>query len=232
MGSDACERLATTPPMKEKSLPPTPELCDYVRRHASRAGDPALAALRAETEAFGEISRMLISEEQGNFLTLLVAAAGVRAAIEVGTFTGSSSICIARGLAAGGRLLCVDQSDEWTSIARRYWKAAGVADRIELRLGDGSDILRKLGDARFDFAFIDADKPGYDTYYELLLPRMEQNALIVFDNMLYGGAVAEPDAANPNARILDALNEKLARDPRVESVLLLVADGLNICRKK
>ncbi len=210
----------------------TPELYAYVRDHASRAGDPTLAALRAETEALGGVSEMLINEEQGSFLTLLVAAIGARSAVEVGTFTGYSSTCIARGLPGDGRLLCVDVSDEWTSIARRYWKEAGVEGKIELRLGDGAAILGALGPETFDFAFIDADKPAYDTYYELLLPRVSRNGLLVFDNMLSGGRVAEPGAPSEKTRALHALNEKLAGDPRVESVLLSMADGLNICRKK
>jgi caffeoyl-CoA O-methyltransferase len=218
--------------VKAKFTSLTPELYDYVRGHASRAGNPTLARLRAETEALGEISQMLISEEQGNFITLLVAALGAKSAIEVGTFTGYSSTCIALGLPADGRLLCVDQSAEWTSIARRYWKEAGVEGRIELRLGDGADILRQLGSERFDFAFIDADKTGYDTYFELILPRMRDNGLLIFDNMLSGGRIIDPNTTNENARALHALNEKLARDHRVESVLLSVADGLNLCRKK
>ena len=176
--------------MTAKFTPLTPQLYDYVRGHATRAGDPVLAALRLETEALGEVSRMLISEEQGSFMSLLIAAVAAKSAIEVGTFTGYSSICIARGLPANGRLLCVELSAEWTSVARQYWKKAGVDEKIELRLGDASRILRELGSAEFDFAFIDADKTGYETYYELLLPRIRANGLLVFDNMLSGGRVA------------------------------------------
>ena len=219
--------------MKAKFTSLTPKLYDYVRGHASRAGNAALERLRAETETLGEVSQMLISEEQGHFMSLLVAAIGAKSAIEVGTFTGYSSICIALGLPPKGRLLCVDQSAEWTSVARRYWQEAGVEDKIELRLGDGAAILRQLGSGeQFDFAFIDADKTGYDTYFELLLPLVRENGLLVFDNMLSSGRVAARRSGNENARAIHALNEKLARDPTVESVLLSMADGLNICRKK
>ncbi len=219
--------------MDSKYTPLTPDLYAYLCGHASRAGNATLDKLRAETEALGEISRMLIGREQGNFMTLLVAALGVESALEVGTFTGYSSTCIALGLPADGRLLCLDASAEWTAIARRYWKEAGVEEKIELRVGDGARLLRQLEpDAQFDFAFIDADKPNYDTYYELALPHVKENGLILFDNMLYGGRVAAPPADQENPNAIHALNEKLARDPRVESVLLSVGDGINLCRKK
>ncbi len=186
--------------------------------------------LRSETERLGSISAMLVSPEQGTLLTLLTAALQVRSAVEVGTFTGYSAICIARGLPAGGRLLCIDVSDEWTAIARRYWKRAGLEDRIELRLGGGKAELEALPEgARFDLAFIDADKPGYDLYYELVLPHVRQNGLIVFDNMLQHGRVLNP--ADPSAQAIDSLNKKLSADVRVQSVLLTIADGLMLCRK-
>jgi len=154
----------------------------------------------------------------------------VKSALEVGTFTGFSSICIARGLAPGGRLLCCDISAEWTAIARRYWQRAGVSDLIELRLAPASQTLAELEPGRtFDFVFIDADKEGYDGYYEQVLPRVVRSGLIVFDNMLSHGRVIDPQ--NERDRALDALNRKLARDSRVESVLLPIADGLNFCRK-
>lgn len=155
------------------------------------------------------------------------------AEIEVGTFTGYSSTCIALGLPEHGRLICVDQSEEWTQIARRYWNDAGVSDKIELRLGDGRAMLGKLSsDETFDFAFIDADKPGYDAYYELLLPHMRPNSLILFDNMLRNGQVVNPGKDDIDTQALNALNRKLACDPRVDSVLLTVGDGINMCRKK
>jgi caffeoyl-CoA O-methyltransferase len=174
---------------------------------------------------------MIATAEQGDFFTLLVAALRVESALEIGTFTGFSSLCIARGLAPHGRLLCCDISAEWTDIARRYWKRAGVDDRIELRLGPATATLAALEPGRtFDFVFIDADKTGYDAYYELVLPRLRAGGLIVFDNMLAHGNVVEP--RSDRDRAIDVLNRKLAVDPRVDSVLLPIADGLNLCRKR
>lgn len=211
----------------------TPALYQYVVRQRTRSRDPVLESLRTETAALGDISRMQISPEQGSLFTLLVAALGVKSAIEVGTFTGYSSICIARGLPDDGRLVCCDVSDEWTSIARRYWKQDGVAHKIDLRVGPAAETLRRLpdDDDAFDFAFIDADKTGYDAYYEMLLPRMRPHALLIFDNMFMafrGNRIA----GDESGRAIHALNQKLARDERVESVLLPIADGLMVCRKK
>jgi caffeoyl-CoA O-methyltransferase len=204
----------------------------YLCACRSHPRDTVLDALRARTEALGEVARMQIGREQGSFMTLLVAAIGARDAIEIGTFTGYSSICIARGLPAKGKLLCLDVSEEWTAIARKYWARARVEDKIELRLGPAAESLAKLPASRkFDFAFIDADKTGYDAYYEAVLPRMRPNALIVFDNMLWGGRLGgKRRITNENGRAIDKLNHKLARDKRVESVLLPLADGLHVCR--
>jgi caffeoyl-CoA O-methyltransferase len=207
-------------------------LYDYVLARRSRANDPILKALRAETEKFPEeVSRMLVTEEQGDFITLLVAALGVTRALEVGTFTGYSSTCIARGLPANGTLLCCDVSEEWTAIAKKTWKLAGVAEKIDLKIAPASQTLAALGnDVVFDFAFIDADKTGYDRYYELTLPHMRAGGLILFDNMLSHGGVIAP--ADERQVAIDLLNRKLATDPRVEAVLLPLADGLMFCRKK
>ena len=218
--------------MESKYIALTPELSSYITAHRS-AGDPLLDELRAATEKLGDISAMLISPEQGTFLSLLVAAIGARTAIEVGTFTGYSAICIARALPHDGKLICCDVSDEWTGLARQYWPRAGVEHGIELRLGQAGSTLRALeNDLEFDFAFIDADKTNYDTYYELILPRVRPNGIIVFDNMLWSGRVVSGPLDDPNIRAINALNHKLAHDPRVESVLLPIADGLHICRKK
>jgi caffeoyl-CoA O-methyltransferase len=198
------------------------------------ARDPLLKKLRAETAALGrEVSKCQISDEQGTFLSVLVAAMGVKSAIEVGTFTGYSSICIARALPPKGRLICLDASAEWTAVARKYWARAGVEDRIELRLGVALTQLRKLEPGlRFDFAFIDADKTEYNAYYELLLPRIRRNGLILFDNMLWGGRLGKGPVKVATGRAIDALNRKLARDKRVEAVLVSVADGIQLCRKR
>jgi len=212
-----------------KYVPLDDELCAYIGAHRSRASDPVLDDLRAETEKLGSISGMLVSREQGSFLTLLTTVLGVRSAVEVGTFTGYSAICIARGLLAGGRLLCIDINEEWATIARRHWKLAGVDAKIDLRLRGGQTELEALAPStQFDFAFIDADKPGYDLYYELLLPHVRINGLLVFDNMLQHGRVVDPK--DSSAQAIDRLNKKLSGDPRVDCVLLPIADGLMMCR--
>ncbi|MBU6400320.1 MAG: O-methyltransferase [Verrucomicrobia bacterium] len=220
--------------MRLKYLPLDSRLYRYLCQQRTGARDPVLQALQRETAALGrQVSKMQISPDQGSLLTLLVAALEVRAALEVGTFTGYSSICIARGLRPGGRLLCLDQSPEWTQVARQYWARAGVANRIELRLGPAIPALQKLGrGARFDFAFIDAQKTEYDTYYELVLPHVRRNGVMVFDNMLWGGRLGRGPLRDPAGRAIDRLNRKLSRDPRVQSVLVSVADGLQVCRKK
>ena len=221
------------PSSSAKYVALTDSLYDYIARHRSRVVDPVLDSLREETEALGDLAKMLISPEQGNFLTLLTRLLDVRNAIEVGTFTGYSSICLARGLSGGGLLYCFDVNAEWAAIARRYWENEGLAHRIELQLGDAKEILRNWEPrAPLDLAFIDADKPGYDTYYELLLPRMKPDGLFIFDNMVWGGRVVEEPLTDPDGVAIDRLNQKLANDPRVESVLLPIADGLHFARKR
>ena len=209
------------------------ELYQYLCRQRSDVDDPILKALRKETETLGDDARMQISQEQGTFMRILTAAIGARSAIEIGTFTGYSSICIARGLVADGHLICVDASEEWTAIARTYWAQAGIEKKIELRLGSAIAILEDLPPSlRFDFAFIDADKTEYDAYYELILPRMRPNGLILLDNMLWGGRLGAGTVDHPSGRAIDELNHKLAQDSRVETVLLPIADGLQLCRKR
>jgi caffeoyl-CoA O-methyltransferase len=213
-----------------KFVPLSDDLYRYVAAHRSGASDPVLDNLRAETERLGAISEMLISPEEGNLLTLLTAVLGASSAVEVGTFTGYSAICIARGLPAGGRLLCIDINEDWAGIARRHWRRAGLDDKIELRLGGGKAELEALPPTtRFDLAFIDADKPSYDLYFELVLPHVRENGLIVFDNMLQHGRVLNPE--DPSAQAIDSLNKKLCADLRIECVLLTIADGLMLCRK-
>ena len=208
-------------------------LYEYLTSMRSGADDPVLRDLRRETDSLGEIRRMQISPEQGSFLGILAASISAQSAIEVGTFTGYSSICIARGLSSGGKLLCLDESREWTEVAQRYWQRAGVSDRIELRLGAAVAALEKLEpEWTFDFAFVDADKEEYDRYYKLILPRVRKNGLILFDNMLWGGRLTEKNIREESGRAIDRLNRKLAADSRVETVLLAVADGIQVCRKK
>lgn len=221
------------PSLPAKYVALNDSLYDYVAQHRSRALDPILDELRRETEALGDLAKMLISPEQGDFLTLLTKLLDVRTVVEVGTFTGYSSICLARGLPGGGRLYCFDINAEWTAIAQRYWEKEGVADRIELQLGEAKEILKTWEPpTAIDLAFIDADKPGYNTYFETLMPLMKPDGLFIFDNMLWGGRVAEEPLTDPDGVAIDQLNRKLATDPRVESVLLPVADGLHFARKR
>ena len=219
--------------MPAKYIQLTDPLYAYVLAQRSHASDPVLEALWAETQYLGDVSRMSISPDQASFMNLLVTAIGAKWAVEVGTFTGTSSIATARGLAPGGKLVCFDQDEKWTDIARRYWTKAGVSDRIELRLGDAKRMLPDFRPtAPLDFVFIDADKESYDAYYEALLPHVRTGGLILFDNMLRGGQVVDPVEKNtPTIRAIDQLNRKLASDDRVQAVLLPIADGLYLCRK-
>src|SRR5262245_33987017 len=178
--------------MSDKFTRMSPEIYDYVVAHAASARDPVLADLAAETAALGGIGLMQVAAEQGAFMTLLARAIGARDALEIGTFTGYSALCVARGLAPGGRLLACDLNEEWTAIARRYWARAGLADRIDLRLGPAIETLRGLPkEPAFDLAFVDADKEGYRGYYEEILPRLRPNGLILFDNVLWFGHVVD-----------------------------------------
>src|SRR3954454_7940027 len=179
-------------PSVPKSFQLSAEVHDYLVAHGTPP-DEVQRALIEETAKLGGISMMQVAPEQGALLTILTKLIGARSAVEVGTFTGYSSLCIARGLAGGGRLLCCDVSEEWTAIARRHWERAGVADRIELRIAPALETLQGLPDGEtIDLAFIDADKPGYVGYYEALVPRMRPGGLIVLDNMLRGGRALDP----------------------------------------
>jgi caffeoyl-CoA O-methyltransferase len=215
-----------------KSFLLTADLAEYLVAHGTPP-DPVQQALIAETAALGPIAGMQVSPEQGAFLTLLTRAIDARHAIEIGTFTGYSSIAIARGLRDGGTLVCCDVSEDWTGIARRYWDRAGLTDRIELRLAPALDTLAALPpEPRFDLAFIDADKPSYWSYFEALLPRVRTNGLIAVDNVLWGGAVLDAAATDENTLAIKQFNDLLARDDRVEKVMLPISDGLTIARKK
>ena len=173
----------------------TTRLYEYLLAQRSSANDPVLDALRQETRALGTVAEMAISPDQCSFLTMLVAIAGVKWAVEIGTFTGSSAISIARSLAPGGKLICFDHEFRWTSIARRYWYKAGLQDRIELKLGKAGEQLRSFRPRQqLDFVFIDADKESYDAYYEALLPHVRTGGLILFDNMLQGGRIVDARA--------------------------------------
>jgi caffeoyl-CoA O-methyltransferase len=204
----------------------------YLVEHGSRQDD-VLRGVAARTEVLGEISVMQIAPEQGALITLLVRAIGARRALELGTFTGYSAICIARGLPDGGRLLACELSEEWAGIARRHFAEADVADRIELRLGPALETLRGLpGDERFDFAFIDADKEGYPAYYEEVVARMGAGGLVMIDNVLRGGAVLDPDDDSPANVAVRELNERIESDEGVDVAMLGVADGITLALKR
>jgi caffeoyl-CoA O-methyltransferase len=218
--------------MAEKFTALTPALYDYLVERAP-APDAVLRDLREETAALGPIARMQIAVEQGAFVTLLTRAIGARHAVEVGTFTGYSAIAIARGLPADGRLVCCDVSEDYAAVARRYFERAGLAGRITLRVAPAIETLRALPAAPpIDLAFIDADKPSYRAYYEELVPRLRPNGLLLIDNVLWGGAVVDGSDHSENTEAIRALNDHVAADARVESVMLPIADGLTIVRKR
>jgi caffeoyl-CoA O-methyltransferase len=220
--------------MSSSYLPLNDALYRYMLEQSTDAHDPLLTELRRETRTLGEVAEMAISPDQCSFFSFLTALMGVRNAVEVGTFTGSSSISIARNLASGGKLVCFDQDFRYTSIARRYWFKAGLQDKIELRLGDAHQLVQRYRpSSQLDLVFIDADKEAYEFYYESLLPFVRPNGVIIFDNMLRGGKVIDPvGRTEAGTRAIDELNRKLATDPRIQSVLITVGDGLHLCRKR
>ncbi len=207
---------------------------DYLRTVVAKES-PVLQSLRAETARIPQ-GGMQIGADQGVLLAFLARLVGARKAIEIGTFTGYSALCVASALPPDGRLICCDVNEEWTAIARRYWALAGLADRIELRLGPAQETLALLlrdGTAdTFDFAFIDADKTGYDAYYEACLSLLRRGGMIAIDNVLWGGAVADPSNTTDDTKALRALNMKIRDDPRVEACLLSVGDGVMLARKR
>jgi len=211
----------------------SPAISDYLLAHSTPA-DEVLRDLAAETaRAFPSAAGMQISHDEGGLLTLLAQLVGATRAVEVGVFTGYSSICIARGLAPGGSLLACDVSEEWTSVARRYWERAGVADRIELRLAPAVETLAALPAGEWvDFAFIDADKQSYPTYYAELVTRLRPGGVLVLDNVLRGGRVVDPAATDPADTAIRATNAAVAADPRVTAVMLPLRDGVTVVRKR
>jgi len=220
--------------MSNRTIQLSDELYAYAQRVGVREPD-LLRQLREETARLPQ-SRMQISPEQGALMAMLVGLMGARRCLEVGTFTGYSALSVALALPAEGRLVCCDLSREWTDVARRYWDSAGVADRIELRIGPASDTLDALlaeGDAdSFDFAFIDADKPNYDGYYERALRLVRPGGVIAIDNVLWSGAVIDPEDDTPDTRAIRALNDKIAGDERVDAVLVPIGDGLTLARRR
>ena len=216
----------------EKFLHLDQKLYDYVIAHGHN-GDPILRDLAEETRNLGRIAGMQIAPEQGTLMGLLARAIGAKSAVGVGVFTGYSSISVARALPPDGKLLCCDVNEQWTSIARRYWERAGVASKITLKLAPAADTLRALPASHtFDFAFVDADKSSYRIYYEEILKRLRPNGLLLIDNVLWNGQVIDTKDKSEDTIAIRELNDFIMSDTRVEAVLIPVADGITIVRKK
>jgi len=209
-----------------------PALHDYLVAHGTPPDDVQRGLIEA-TAALGPISLMQVAPEQGAFLTLIARAIGARRAIEVGTFTGYSALCIARGLPEDGHLLCCDVSEEWTAIGQPFWKQAGVADRIELRIAPAAETLRALpAEETFDLVFIDADKGGYPVYYEESLARLRPGGLILVDNVLWMGRVADVSVDDEQTAAIRSFNAQVAADERVDCSMIPLSDGLTLLRKR
>jgi caffeoyl-CoA O-methyltransferase len=215
-----------------RALTVTSELVDYAVAHGTWAEDPVLSDLRDETTALGPVASMQIGPDEGQLLTFLARLVGASRAVEVGTFTGYSSLCIVRGLAPGGTLLCCDVSEEWTAMARRAWERAGVAERIELRVAPAIETLRSLPtEPTIDLAFLDADKGGYWDYWAELTPRVRPGGVLLADNVLWSGRVADADG-DENTRAIREFNDRVAADDRVDVVVLPAFDGLTVARRR
>jgi len=215
-----------------KSFHLSRDVHDYIVAHGTPP-DAVQQGLTLETSRLGGISVMQIAPEQGAFMTLFARAVGSRRAVEVGTFTGYSALCLARGLPDDGQLVCCDISDEWTSIGRPYWEKAGVAHKIDLRIAPALETLRSLpDDGSYDLAFIDADKTGYAGYFEELMRLLRPGGTILVDNVLWGGSVIDPGAGGDDVLAIRAFNDRVAADERVDTVMLAISDGLTLLRKR
>ena len=208
------------------------EVRDYAASHGSWPPDEVIEQLRSATHALGGVSGMQIGDDQGQLLTMMARLVGARHGVEVGTFTGYSALCIARGLAEGGTLLCCDISAEWTNIGVAAWREAGLADRIELRIGPAIETLRALApEAVFDLAFIDADKTGYPDYWDELVPRVRPGGMLLADNVLWSGRVVDQNDTDDDTEALRRFNDAVARDDKDEVVMLTAFDGPAVARK-
>jgi caffeoyl-CoA O-methyltransferase len=209
-----------------------PNIVDYLRAHTAPP-DEALKWITEQTIALGKYAVMQIGSEQVALMTILTKLVGAKFAVEVGTFTGTSALAIARGLAADGKLLCCDVNEKWTAIALEGWKRGGVEDRIELRIGPALDTLQGLSpDPTIDLVFIDADKPNYENYLRELIPRVRRGGLILIDNTIWYGQVINHKVNDPDTVALRAVNDAVAADPRLESVIVPIGDGLTIAYKR
>jgi caffeoyl-CoA O-methyltransferase len=206
----------------------TEEIGEYLARHSGQ--DDVLARVERETAGRPD-SRMQITPDQGALLTMLARLVNAKNALELGTFTGYSAICIARGLADGGRLTCLELQQEFADKAARHLEAAGLTDRVEIKVGPAAEALSATPEEpTFDFVFLDADKIRYPTYYELIVPRLKQNGLLLIDNVLLGGRVIDPQ--DDNAKAVDQLNTRITEDDRVDSVMTLGSDGVTFVRRR
>lgn len=213
----------------------TKPLAEYIEDVTLREPE-VMAGLRRETAELGGIARMQIAPEQGQFMGLMARLLKAKSYLEVGTFTGYSALAVALALPSDGRIIACDVSREWTDIGRAYWEEAGVAGKIDLRIGSAVETLEALLSAgkreSFDMMFIDADKVSYDAYYELGLKLVRPGGLIMIDNVLWGGSVVDPDDQDEDTRAIRTLNEKLHRDERIDLSLLTIGDGLTLARKR
>lgn len=213
----------------------TPRLLDYVREVSLR-DDEILSGLREATAALPGGTALQVMAEEGQLLALLVGLTGARTVLEVGTFTGYSTLCMARALPSEGTLITCDITDRWAEIGAPYWERAGVADRIEQRVGDAAKTLGSLVEERgqnsFDLVFVDADKANYPIYYERAVSLVRPGGLIVLDNTLFGGRVVDENADDPDTTAIKELNTLVRSDERVEISLLVMADGITLARKK
>jgi caffeoyl-CoA O-methyltransferase len=215
-----------------KSFHLSAEIHEYLVAHGTPP-DEVLEALIEATKQLGGISIMQIAPEQGAFMTLLARAIGAVRVVEVGTFTGLSTLCLARGIPDDGRVIACDVSEEWTSIGRPFWEEAGVAHKIDLRIGPADQTLKSLPAVEdIDLSFIDADKGGYGVYYDELLARTRPGGLILVDNVLWGGSVVDASNESADAVAIRAFNDRVAADERVDCVMLAISDGLTLLRKR
>ena len=211
----------------------TQNIVNYLSKNGYRS-DSVIDELVKETNELGSVAQMQIAPEQGQFLEMIVRLIGAKNCLEIGRFTGLSALCIAKGLTTSGKVVTIDNSNEFLAVAEKYWKKKGVRNKIESVIGEGVEVLQSLIDRQnyFDLVFIDADKNNYNNYYELSLKLIPSNGLIIIDNMLWGGEVADPIIIDKSTVAIRTLNKKILEDTRVEFCLLPLADGLSFIRKK
>ena len=213
------------------------EINDSVIKYLQDIGyrsDPIVDELEKETRALGKVAQMQIAKEQGQFLEIIIKISNAKLCLEIGRFTGLSTLYMARGLSFEGKIITIDNSDEFLSIAKKYWEKDGISSKIESLIGEGVDIMQSMIDRQhtFDLIFIDADKNNYPNYYELALKLISSNGIIIIDNMLWHGDVANTLKNDSQTKTIRELNAKIQKDKRVDFSLLPLSDGLSFVRKK